>query len=314
MALHKKLTRKGRKDLGTDLNDYDLSFLPTPGPGPFKCEEDYVEIFDLEFFDKNLLRKSRQEFQRAAIKAIGIEEFAKIERGLAAYVLSSKSKEKPLLVLKKSLHQFDFDWLEAFKSQKSLLELQHLRPEDLEKFEPDPYDTITDGELIHTTSLEKYIKLATRITKKYLKKYTEYSFNKNNDNCLTKKYEDLLVFRGFSNSKYYMPDNTTPDLISYYHTSDIDGDFFFERSLFSSYSICMRSAQHFMVAFNSQRRCLIHGYISVLDYRIFSSFIVSPAFYELQYEILSLPSIKPLYIYSNPQNEIYQSFKITLDD
>jgi len=313
MALHKRLSTKGRRDLKTDLNDYDLSFLPTPAPGPFRCEENLVEVFDLEFFDKAMLNKSRQEFQGAAIKAIGFDDFQKIENGLAAYVFSAKSKEKELLILKKSLLQFDFDWLESFKSQTSYLDIQHLRPDDLEKFEPVLYDPIDASELISVKSLLKYMKLATRITTKYLHKYTAYSFKKNNGNSLTNEYEDILVSRGFSNSKYYMPDNTKPDIISYYQTSQIEGDVFFERSLFSSYSICSRSAEHFMVAFNSRRRGIMRGYISVIDYRIFSSFIVSPAFYDLQFEILALPSVNPLYVYSDPENEIEQSFKISVD-
>ena len=53
--------------------------------------------------------------------------------------------------------------------------------------------------------------------------------------------------------------------------------------------------------------------IAAIDYRIFSSFIVSPAFYDFQFEILVLPSVKPLYVYTDPENEIEQSFKIDLD-
>ena len=72
MALHKRLSRKGRRDLKTDLNDYDLSFLPTPAPGPFKCEENLVEVFDLEFFDKAMLNKSRQKLEKLRLTSTQI--------------------------------------------------------------------------------------------------------------------------------------------------------------------------------------------------------------------------------------------------
>ena len=314
MAMHKRLSTKGRTDLGTDLNDYDLSFLPTPAPGPFKCEENLAEVFDLEYFSPSLLAKSRHEFQKAVIKAIGLTDFEKIEKGLSSYVFSAKSKSFEMLLLKKSLLQFDFDWLESFKAQTSFLDIQHLRPDNLEKFESDLYDDIKQSQLISIDSLMKYMKLATRITTKYLKQYTAYSKKKHNGNSLTNEYDEILVSRGFNNSKYYMPDNTAPDILSFYLTSQTEGDIFFERSLFSSYSICSRSAENFMVAFNSRRRGIMRGYISVIDYRIFSSFIVSPAFYDLQFEILALPSTNPLYVYSDPENEIEQSFKISLGD
>ena len=100
--LHNRLSHRGRTDLGTDLNDYDLSFLPTPAPGPFGCEPELIEVFDLEFFDDLLLAKSRSEFQRAVIKAIGYDDFKKIEEGLQHYVTTAKSQARELLILKKS--------------------------------------------------------------------------------------------------------------------------------------------------------------------------------------------------------------------
>ena len=142
MAIHKRLSTKGRTDLGTDLNDYDLSFLPTPAPGPFKCEENLAEVFDLEYFSPSLLAKSRHEFQKAVIKAIGLTDFEKIEKGLSSYVFSAKSKSLEMLLLKKSLLQFDIDWLESFKAHTSFLDIQHLRPDNLEKFESRGFSVI----------------------------------------------------------------------------------------------------------------------------------------------------------------------------
>jgi hypothetical protein len=313
MAIHKRLSVKKRTDFGTDLNDYDLSFLPTPAPGPFKCEENLVDIFDLEYFSPKLLAKTRNEFQKAVIKAIGLIDFKKIENGLFSYVFSAKDKSLELLLLKKSLLQFEFDWLNSFKDYILHHDIQHLRPDDLEKFESDIYNSIDQSLLISIESLNKYMKLATRITTKYLKQYAAYSKKKHNGNSLTNEYSEILVSKGFNNSKYYMPDNTAPDILSFYLKSQKEGDIFFERSLFSSYSICNRSAEHFMVAFNSRRRGIMRVDIAAIDYRIFSSFIVSPAFYDFQFEILVLPSVKPLYVYTDPENEIEQSFKIDLD-
>jgi hypothetical protein len=108
-----------------------------------------------------------------------------------------------------------------------------------------------------------------------------------------------------------MPDNTKPDILSHYLATDDDGEVFFERSLFSSYSICTRSSEAFMVAFHSRRRAIIKGYVSVIEDRIISSFIVSPVFYDRQFEILALPSLSPLYIYSGPQNEVEHNFKLS---
>lgn len=314
MAIHKKLSRKGREDLNTDLNDYDLSFLPTPTPGPFRCEENLVEAFDLEYFNSDLLSKSRKEFQKSVTKAIGISDYEKIEKGLSCYVYSAKSQALEILILKKSLLQFSYSWLESFKSEIPSSALQHLRPSAMEEFEPSLYDKIDDSQLVSIDSLIKYMKIATRITRKYLKKYVAYSMQKNGELNLINEYDEILVSRGYSNSKYYLPDNKKPDILSDYLTSGIEGDIFFERSIFSSYSICSRSAENFMVAFGSRRRGILRGYISTIDYRIFSSFIVSQAFYDLQFEILVLPSLKPLYIYSDPENQIEQSFKISLDD
>lgn len=311
MALHKKLTHKKRTDLGTDLNDYDLSFLPTPALGPFICEKGLIEVFDLEYFDDDLLQDSRWEFQKSLVKSIGLDDFKKIEEGLKHYVTTTKSQERELLILKKSLLQFDSGWLESFKSHTSDLSIQHLDPSNLEKFDVDVYKSISESELIPLKSLKKYIALATKITKKYLDRYAKYSSKKHRGESLINSYDEIIVSRGFNNSKYYMPNNEKPDILSHYLVMEKEGEVFFERSLFSSYSLCTRSSEAFMVAFHSRRRAIIKGYISTIEDRIFSSFIVSPAFYELQFEILALPSLMPLYIFSEEQNEIEHNFKLS---
>lgn len=314
MALHKKLTKKGRTDLGTDLNDYDLSFLPTPAPGPFGCEEELIEVFDLEYFDDSWLSFTRQEFQNKIVRKIGLDDYRKIEEGLSQYVLSAKSKSKELRILKLSILKMNKDILNESIENIDQIEIQHLRPNEIEKFDGDEYSDIKDEELIPSKSLKKYIKQATKTTKKYLKKYAAYCQRKHRNEALINSYSDIIISRGFNNSKYYMPNNDDTDILSYYYSTENEGAVFFERSMFSSYSICTRSAEAFMVAFHTRRRAILKGNINTVDHRIMSSFIVSPAFYTNQYEILVLPSPLPLKIYNDPANDIEHNFKLSVND
>jgi hypothetical protein len=310
MALHKKLSTKARTDLNTDLNDYDLSFLPTPKKGPYGCETELVSAFDLEFFNETLLKTSRNEFQRRVIPFIGIESFKKIEEGIQQYVINPKSKDRRLFILKKSIIQKRNNYLTEYSDLLTQDLLQHLKSEDIESFQGEIYDSIIDDEIISDIKIRNYSEIATSVTKKYLKKYIKYSNKKNKEYPFYSSFEDINIYSGLRASMYNMPGNLSPDLFSYYLHTGNDADIYFERSLFSSYTICSRTAEAFMVAYHSRRRGMIKGFINSIDNRILSSFIVSPVFYEYQYEILVLPSAVPLYLCHDPTNEIEQSFQL----
>jgi hypothetical protein len=247
------------------------------------------------------------------INKIGLLDYEKIEDGIRHYVRSSTNLSKKMALLKKSLLAADPNIIEAPLQGIDFDAIQHLIPDFVEDFNGELYGKIKSIDLINPKSLREYRKYATSLTKKYLKMHTTYCRNKHKGSSFTNQYDEIIVSRGFNNTRYYKAKNKGPDILSHYTSSFNDCDVFFERALFTSYSICSRTAENFMVAADSERRAIIHGNISMVDSRIFSSFIVSNAFLDLQYEILALPSSSPLYLHKEPFNEIEQAFQLTTE-
>ena len=309
----KKLSTKGRTDLGTDLTDYDITFIANPTAGPFRIEEGFDEIYNLEYFSNDLLEKSRAQFRKRIIAKIGINDYTKIENAVESFVKTPKN-DKNIFALKKSIFtetpsiiDFNID-TDVYTKE----EIQHLRPDLIEKF--DQYEfSLTADEEISYSSIELYAEIAEKITKKYLKLYAAYCNKKSQGHDVIGEYEDIYVCRGFNNKFYYNPNNEYPDAISLY-TNSSQGEHFFERNLLTSYTICPNVAEKFMVAFKTRRRMFIKANISCIGERMLSSFIVSDKFDSGQYEILCLPNHENLYIFEQVNNEDFAFFNLSLNN
>lgn len=313
MRFQKKLSAKGRTDLGTDLTDYDITFIANPTAGPFRIEDGYEGIYGLEYFSEDILQKSQNEFRKIVIKKIGEDNFLKIEKAIESFVRTPKNDEN-IFALKKSIFAdnqsivyFNFDG-DGYTRE----EIQHLRPDLIEYFDPNEFVITNEQEILYG-AVEEYLQIAEKITKKYLKKYAEYCNERSDGHDVITDYEDISVYRGFNNKFYYNSNNKYPDAISLY-TNSVHGEHFFERNLLTSYTICQNVAEKFMVAFKTRRRMFIKANISCIENRIFSSFIVSDKFDAGQYEILCLPNHFNLYIFEQVNNEEFAFFNLSLSN
>lgn len=312
MAKQKKLSSKGRTDLGTDLTDYDLTFIPNPTSGPFTCEAGYETIYNLDFFSDKLFKQSRKEFQKLVLQEISKKSYEKIEKAIASFVSSPKNSIE-LFPLKESIflafpHVIDQHLSNSYYSKD---DIQHLRPDQVEVFNKKEF-SLTDSQKILIDDILSYKKSATKITNKYLTQYAKYCKQQDGEADLINEYDDILVFRGFNNKFYYNSNNQYPDAISLY-THSTEKEHFFERNLLTSYTICPYVAEKFMVAFKSRRKMLLKGYIGCVSDRMLSSFIVSDKFVDGQYEILCTPGNHLLFIFERMNDEHFAHYVISTD-
>lgn len=325
MAKQKKL--KTTPDNETSLNDYELSFIPTPVSGPIESDPIFDEYFGFEFFTQKRLHEYHAAFAKLILdRGVPLEVVMKIENCLKAFVDSSTKKKELLAILLKSIEVY---------RPGILTEKFELSEEDVKQVIGKKYfDDLSwvhemelpDESLIPSKHLATYKKCAEDITIRGLEDWTSYLLDRDGDAAWALSLDDIPFYRGINNGKYYQEKKTKAGrkkakhenqgnfLSVYTGVSDGSSDFpYFEKKLLSSYTISSVLAEQFMVGFPSnasERRVIVEGYFDMLEGRIFSSFINSPNFAEGQFEILCFPDTEHLNIQVMYDLDICSGFMI----
>jgi hypothetical protein len=298
----KKLDKTPNPEFG-DLNEYELSFITTPDKGPYQVEDMLLEALDLDFFSSDFINKSIKQFQKTIIKKIGKHKYLSIEECIAAYTKSATRKDDKLFMLKKSILMLDKIFLNSLDKRDKLLYLEK-HSADLLNFD------LAKGNFT-IEDLETYRQEAIKINNTCLKKYVTHLKKIRPHNYPFNSFEDVSVFRGFNNLHYYRKKrNEISDFLSLY-AGATHNESYYEPNILNSYTICHVVAERFMVANESQRRVFITTTYENIMNTILSSFLNSPVFVKNQFEILTIPNIKPLTITQEMNDPgSYASFRI----
>jgi hypothetical protein len=310
-------TSKYQKDLKIerenpdDLNEYEENFITSPVDGPYLSDPIFDTYYRFEFFNTYLIEKSIQEF-KLAIKRRKINpmDFEKIENGIKAFTNSSTKFNRELALFYKSVLK-SYPEILFLKLRRQEEHVKQLIKEDyFESFDKLNSFVITDLEMISKKSLDIYSKCATIITNKILNEWVTYSNEMDGDNSWTEKYDEIRIYRGINNKAYYNKSKSNTDFLSLYKS--LDDDFpYFERNLFTSYTLSPNLAEQFMVGNpkkRSERRVMIETDPEGIDGRVFSTFLVSPNFRESQFEFICLPEINDLKIRTELDNELQANY------
>lgn len=332
------------------INDYELHSLPTPKEGPYILDEGFDVIYG---YDKllNLVKATQEQFRKEILKIIPVEDLDKIESGIKEYVYPCKEAFKMKDILKASiLNCYGKDLLTQNYDLENDDIKTIIKPyyfENLEKlFEPDfvliPNESIkTYRQCAQKHSMDcisNWLKILKddKIEKKFedlefyrginnfkyfkteIKKNKELKNERRNIDEAFPKKKGIIKLITEIESKYPL------DYLSIFSGIGKEGFPFFERQLLSSYSLNSRVSEKFMVAIGkigknntnkntSTRRSIISVNISIVIRNMFSSFIVCDKFIEGQYEFLTLPSVKDLFIFEEVNDMINAEFFISDD-
>jgi hypothetical protein len=290
-------------------SEYEHEFLRTPENGPLVTDDMYAEIDSLEYFSDEILHCYRKKFKNLMNKYS--DNYIKIETGILSYVNSSKERTKELAVLVKSiLEAYDSiitdDYDNSDESIKQLINRNYFEEfEWLNNFE------IHQNDLISKDAIDYYISLANRITNEALIDLFEYIKAKLSDRNTVSNYEDLPLYKGVNHSNYYNEKQQKADMISAY--TGLENQPYFERLLLTSYTLSFDVSQKFesgTVNHKGQRRLQIDTIIKCVEKRIFSSWIVSENFLNMQFEILCLPNSNNIIAHWNYNNDIEASMSL----
>ncbi|HEY5534395.1 MAG TPA: hypothetical protein VIL99_05615 [Ignavibacteria bacterium] len=309
MAYQKRLSSKARTDLSSDRSDYEELLLPNPEKGPWACEESYVEILDLEFFTPKKLKEYRKNFYDNITKHISVRELLKIESYIKSFTncLKNNDDDKNIIALKKSLLKNTNILLKHFNNTSNIH--KQFIPEDYFENSNLYYKKrLSNSKSILEENLNHYRNIANKYTIECLIEYGEFLKEKH-INDLTNDYGDVLIYRGLNNSFSTNKSKSKKNILSIYSKFN-EPELYFESNILTSYTLCWNVAEKFMVAFKGRRRAKLYGDSKVLENRILSSFIISTAFLERQYEILVLPNEYDLFISEQKNDEDYAEFMI----
>ncbi len=291
MAKQKRYTKEiGTYDGISDVNEFESNLLPTPQNGIKILEPGFEPIWQYDKHLNPLLIQARTDFKREITTTIDSGDLLKINNGLKDYVKSSSTPTNNLNLLKMSiLNTFGNDILTSLYSICDDSTKQIIPPsyfENINKLNS------TDDLLISSKSIKKYKELAQKYTYDVLVEYID-----NCESLLEDDIEDLIVFRGQGNHRYYNNNiKSHADTLSIFTGVGSHSISYFERQIFNSYTINERVAQTFMVNNKNQRRVILSAYFETIKENIFSSFIVSDLFIDGQYELLCIPNQNNLYI------------------
>lgn len=306
MAKQKELNNNiGNYGWVRGVTQYESNFLPSVSGGTKELDSGFDNIYGYEDYLEPIVQKSRAAFNKAISKQISADDLKKINDGLEGYVKSSKDNSKNLKILKASvLKAFGSDMLTTIYENcdagvKQIVPASYF--EDLAK-----YLKVPEDQLIDPQSIRKYQKKAIQVTIKYFSMFLK----KMGDEELS--IDQTAIYRGQGNYKYY--DNafrgSTADILSTYGAIPESTEFF-ERQIFNSYSINRRLAEHFMVMGGNRRRVMLVAEFSAIIPNLFSSFFVCDLFKERQFELLTLPNSKRIYITERLHTKIMTEFNLT---
>jgi len=292
-----------------EVTEYEVEFLKNPEPGPLIADEIYAELYSLEFFTSKRINNYRTRLTKSMAKFI--DDYKKVEAGLASYAVSAVTKTRRLAILVKSItNTYENILLENYHSSgdaiKQLINISYF--ETLEWIEDFKLD---DAELISNAGLRHYRKRANDITIRAMKDWFKYMLKKEGDSSLAQHYEQLIVHKGVNHAKYYKEKQYKTDMLAMY--TGMQNEPFFENVILSSYTLSADVAGKFVSGTpysKGQRRLLIDGNPEIIEGRIFFSWIVSDSFINGQYEILCLPNDYPLLINWKIYDEIFASFAL----
>jgi hypothetical protein len=300
--LQRKISDKiGRYDWVEGVTEYESEGLPTPEAGPYELDAGFEEIYGFDVLHK-LVNEYQNKFKKQIIKKIGLADYQQIETCLDAYISSSTKKNSDIDILKASILNAFGDILhDSFNTSDEGVK-QFYGSDYFEKTD----DLIIDKKLlINPDSIFTYKKLATKYTIKCIGKYLKKTES-------VWELDDFEVYRGLGNYRYYKRkaiDNFT-DIISKFSGIGMEAFEYFERQIFSSYTISERLSERFMVQKSNQRRAKVTTSFKVVSSNMFSSFIVCDKFNINQYEILCLPFTEKHYIFEEVIDKMSADFFI----
>lgn len=299
----KKLNNiKGNYNGVEDITEAESVVIPKDSKGTKTIEEEYKTIFDYEILD-GLVNEYKQDFVDNIKSKIGNKNFNRIESGLKEFTQSASSKSLNLQLLKASILNAYGENFITSKYECCSEEIKQLYPKNY--FENvEGFLEIDKSWLIKDKYIIKYVEKAQKHSQKVLLKFTEKT-----------KFFDFdaaQLFRGYGNSQYYKQE-ISEDKLDFLSVFSFLGEPipFFERQILSSYSINFRVAEKFMILRNNERKALVKLDLEKSIENTFSSFIVSDAFVENQYEFLCLPNSNELNISQDKVDEYTSEFTIT---
>ena len=284
-----------------DITEAESVVIPKDSSGTKVIEEEYKTIFDYEILD-NLVNEHKQDFVDDMKTKIGNKNFNRIESGLKDFTKSASSKSLNLQLLKASILKAYGENFVTTNYESSGEDVKQLYPKNY--FESmESLLEIDESWLIKEKHILKYAEKAKKHSEKILLKFSEKTdlFD----------FDASYIYRGYGNPQYYKQ-NISEDKLDFLSVfSFLDEPMpFFERQILSSYSLNFRIAEKFMILKNNERKALVKMDLEKSIGNVFSSFIVSDAFVQNQYELLCLPNSNSLNIIQNRVDEYTSEFTI----
>lgn len=278
--------------------------LPKAEKGTKKLDPGFETIYGYDQLEP-LVEQARIDFACDLKQNIEQIDIDRINSGLKDYVNSSTRFSYNLDLLKASI-------LNALGSDILTYYYEH-SDETIRQIIPSSYFenvddlvSIDECSLIKVESIEYYKSRATYYTKKVVSEFLTLNEEEVDE-------DDFCVYRGQGNVRYYKNDlaNNFSDTISIFSGIGEDAISYFERQVLNSYSMNQRVSEKFMMQQNNPRRLILTAEYNCIKENIFSSFIVSDIFVEGQYEFLTLPSEKALYITEDVNDTIAAEFHVS---
>ncbi|NCD67904.1 hypothetical protein [Mucilaginibacter agri] len=286
---------------------YEREFLRNPESGPLTTDVMFGEIDSLEFFVPSRLRYYRDRLKKKM--AAYPDDLVKIDAGLASYVNSAVEPTRELALLIQSVQGAFPNCLRDNYEHNPAEIQQAISATYFESYDwVDPFE-IAATDLIKPESLQHYQKHADKITMAAIKAWWRYLVRKDADHA--PEFEKVPIYQGINHGEYYKKTQNRPDKLSAY--TDLDHFPFFQSELLSSYTLSFDVASKFVsgtLYSKGQRRLMISGHPDMVGGRIFSSWFVSEAFLNGQFELLCLPNPYPLFTNWQYHNEIAAGFAL----
>jgi len=302
-----KLSHKEQYGGGTG---YEREFLRNPETGPLTTDPMFGEIDSLEFFAPSRLKYYRDRLKKKMVAYPA--DLAKIDAGLASYVNSAVEPTRELAVLIQSVQRaFPNCLRDSYEHSPAEIQ-QAISVGYFESYDWVDAFGIAETDLINPEALRHYQQHADKITMAAIKAWWRYIVRKDADHA--PEFEQVLIYQGVNHGEYYKQTQNRPDKLSAY--TGLDNFPFFQSELLSSYTLSYDVASKFVsgtLYSKGQRRLMISGHPNMVGGRIFSSWFVSAAFLNGQYELLCLPNPYTLLTNWQHQNEIAAGFALERD-
>ncbi|MDO6435751.1 hypothetical protein Q4E93_34370 [Flavitalea sp. BT771] len=264
------------------LNDFDELHLAHQARGPYITGEELHEPLALNFFTAERLEQWRKEFS-SHFQGEEHNMLKRIEKSIKSYARSVVDLNKHLLNLKLSLLAADETLKEAIREPQQKLLALEIHGDKLQ-------EKLMEPPVFPADFLAKYQIKTQEIVDKALTDWADHIAHMDD---LREELGDISIFRGISNSNYYLKKAGKPDFLSMY--ADIEGAVieFFEPELLNSNSLSFDTAEKFLTMYKNQRRVSLEGRYNQFRPRLLSSFITSPSFKPNQFELLTIASSEP---------------------